>query len=379
MRVVGNPSSPPLSLADIMPWAVPPLRLGRGWIVAPEAVTLRARWDRLVRAEPDEREALFEPTRSRSLRSAVAQLPGHPAPDGRLLSESGPCPEPVRVAAGGPFDRQWLIPDPRLIDAARPELWRVADDTRQLYAIEHPEGLAYTALLPAGLPGRIRPLYRRPGGLDPNLAPGLLDHLCQRLGLPVAPEDVLAWTAVFGAPDVVLTADAALWTEGVALGRQVLWLHTYGSRCGTGSPPRMPGGQRPYVRAPIPALPASLDYDPDEQALHLGTGVVSPVPASAWPALQPWCERRFAPGSPGSPGWPRSRTSELLELVTVVALLDGLTAHRGALAARADDAEPIAPAELHAAGVLPVPGSARRPASVLDFHEEGPDGQFALL
>ena len=73
MRVVGNPSSPPLSLADIMPWAVPPLRLGRGWIVAPEAATLRARWDRLVRADPDEREALFEPTRSRSLRSAVAQ------------------------------------------------------------------------------------------------------------------------------------------------------------------------------------------------------------------------------------------------------------------------------------------------------------------
>ncbi|WP_405733135.1 DNA methyltransferase [Streptomyces sp. NBC_01537] len=378
MRVVGNPSSLPLSLADIMPWAVPPLRLGRGWIVAPEAATLRARWDRLVRAEPGERDALFEPTRSRSLRSAVAQLPGHPAPAGRLLSESGPCPEPVRVAAGGPFDRQWLIPDPRLIDAARPELWRVADDTRQLYAIEQPEGFAYTALLPAGLPGRIRPLYRRPGGLDPNLAPGLLDHLSRRLGVPVAPEDVLAWTAVFGVADVVLTADPGLWAEGVALGRNVLWLHTYGARCGTGQP-RMPGGQRPYVRAAIPDRPASADYDPEEQALRLGTGVVSPVPPSAWPALESWCGRRLAPDWPGPPGWPRSRTSELLELVTVVALLDALTAQRGALAARACGAEPIGADELRAAGVLPVPGAARRPASVLDFHEEGPDGQFALL
>jgi hypothetical protein len=29
--------------------------------------------------------------------------------------------------------------------------------------------------------------------------------------------------------------------------------------------------------------------------------------------------------------------------------------------------------------VLPVPAAARRPASVLDHHEEGPEGQFALL
>ncbi|OMI32964.1 hypothetical protein SPAR_43868 [Streptomyces sparsogenes DSM 40356] len=28
---------------------------------------------------------------------------------------------------------------------------------------------------------------------------------------------------------------------------------------------------------------------------------------------------------------------------------------------------------------MPVPGAARRPASVLDHHEEGPGGQFALV
>ncbi|GAA3307443.1 hypothetical protein GCM10020295_66320 [Streptomyces cinereospinus] len=36
-------------------------------------------------------------------------------------------------------------------------------------------------------------------------------------------------------------------------------------------------------------------------------------------------------------------------------------------------------ADLRTAGVLPVPGRARRPASVLDHHEEGPEGQFALI
>jgi hypothetical protein len=36
-------------------------------------------------------------------------------------------------------------------------------------------------------------------------------------------------------------------------------------------------------------------------------------------------------------------------------------------------------AELRTAGVLPVTAAARRPASVLDHHEEGPEGQFALI
>ncbi|NED75737.1 DNA methyltransferase, partial [Streptomyces sp. SID9944] len=41
--------------------------------------------------------------------------------------------------------------------------------------------------------------------------------------------------------------------------------------------------------------------------------------------------------------------------------------------------DPVGVAGLRAAGVLPVPESARRPATVLDHQEEGPEGQFALL
>ncbi|WP_344291564.1 type ISP restriction/modification enzyme, partial [Streptomyces synnematoformans] len=121
-------------LADLMPWSVAPLRLGRGWVMAPDTASLRARWDALVRAEGADRDALFRPTRARTPRSAVAQLPGRAAGTGRLAREPGPCPEPVRVLHGA-YDRQWLIPDNRLLDAARPELWRVADD-RQLFAVE---------------------------------------------------------------------------------------------------------------------------------------------------------------------------------------------------------------------------------------------------
>lgn len=119
-----------------------------------------------------------------------------------------------------PFDEQWLIPDHRLIDAARPELWRVAD-ARQVFVVEAPEAaggpqLLATSLLPLFGPARIRPLYRRPGGAEPNLAPGLPDHLAARLGRRPAPLDVLAWSAAAVRPGslVPLTADPALWEHG---------------------------------------------------------------------------------------------------------------------------------------------------------------------
>ena len=173
-------------LADLMPWSVAPPRLGRGWPTAPDAASLKARWDALVKAEGPDREALFGVSRARTLHSAVGQLPGQSSGTDRLARASGPCAEPVRVLHG-PFDEQWLIPDHRLIDAARPELWRVADE-RQVFVVEQtptPDGppLLVTSVLPvlvpqsktvpAARPGRVRPLFRRPDGREPNLAPGL--------------------------------------------------------------------------------------------------------------------------------------------------------------------------------------------------------------
>lgn len=83
-------------LADLMPWSVAPPRLGRGWPTAPDAASLKARWDALVKAEGPDREALFGPTRSRTTHSAVAQLPGQssgtggwPAPRARARIRCG--------------------------------------------------------------------------------------------------------------------------------------------------------------------------------------------------------------------------------------------------------------------------------------------------
>ncbi|UYQ61294.1 type ISP restriction/modification enzyme [Streptomyces peucetius] len=384
-------------LDDLMPWSVAPLRLGRSWVMAPDAACLRTRWDTLVRAEDGEHEALFRPTRLRGPHSAVAQLPGRATGTGRLAREGGRCPEPVRVLHG-PFDEQWLIPDHRLIDVARPELWRVRDE-HQLFVVEAGTALVVSGLLPdgrtpAGRPGRVRPLYRRPGGHEPNLAPGLTELLGEQYGCTVGAEDVAAWVvaAAESTPTgcvVPLTADAGVWASGVALGRELIRVMLRGAR--GAERPRLPGGRRPYVRAALPARPSSVDYVPDEETLVIGdTGRVSPVPAAAWDyevggarVLQLWFEQRTGAAEPGTldavrpAAWPQQWTSELLELITVLAMLADLAPRRAALTAPGHARLPAA--ALRAAGVLPPPSRSRRPASVLDFAEEGPEGQFALL
>lgn len=375
-------------LADLMPWSVAPPRLGRGWPAGPDAASLKSRWDALLKAEGPDREALFEPTRSRTLRSAVGRLPGQSSGTEKLLRATGPCPEPVRVLHAA-FDEQWLIPDHRLIDAARPELWRVADE-RQVFVVESPSDtggpqLLATSHLPLLRPGRIRPLHRRPGGAEPNLAPGLLEHLGKRLGLAPAPADVLAWIMATVRPGltVPLTEDGELWSRGVELGRRILWLMRR-----DGDRPKLPGGRRPYVRAPLSSRPLTIDYDRDEETLLLDEGRISPVPPEAWDfeaggvrVLEQWFTARTAPAEPRTLAairpatWPQAWTSELLELITVLALLAEVRPQQAELTVTA----PVTASELHTAGVLPVSDAARRPASVLDHHEEGPEGQFALI
>ncbi|MFF4566774.1 type ISP restriction/modification enzyme [Streptomyces sp. NPDC001435] len=376
-------------LADLMPWSVAPLRPGRAWPTAPDAACLKARWDALLKADGPDREALFEPTRSRTLHSAVGQLPGQSSGTEKLVRASGACPEPVRVLAA-PFDEQWLIPDHRLLDTARPELWRVADE-HQVFAVESPADtpgppLLATSLLPVLRPGSIRPLYRRPGGTEPNLAPGLLEHLGSRLGLSPTPLDVLAWVMATVGPDltVPLTEDAELWSRGVESGRRLLWLMRR-----DGERPKLPGGRRPYVRAPLPSLPLTLHYDRDEETLHLDEGRISPVPPEAWDfemagvrVLEQWFTTRTTPAEPGTltairpTTWPQPWTSELLELITVLALL---AEHHSPQAEQLHMTAPLTATSLHKAGILPPPEPSRRPASVLDHHEEGPEGQFTLI
>jgi hypothetical protein len=397
-------------LADLMPWCVAPLRPGRSWVMAADPRTLRARWAALAAADEERRAELFAPTRARGPHSRVPQLPGHPGGTGPFADGPGPCPPPVRVRHGA-FDQQWLIPDHRLIDVARPELWRVADE-HQLFLVESgyvpgPEtaqdpAVVASAVLPdgrspAGRPGRIRPLFRRPGGIEPNVAPGLADWLGRELGLqrPCGAEELAAWITAAGVRGpsgvrVPLPRSSELWAEGVELGRALLDAQTRGARSGTR--PKLPGGRRPYVRSPLPARPATLSYDAGQEALLVGdVGRVAPVARGAWEfrvsgvrVLETWFAARTGTPEPGTlaaiapDGWPQEWTSDLLELVTVLTLLAELRPAQRRLADRLTGPRVIGAAALRTAGLLPPPPAARRPASVLDHHEEGPGGQLPL-
>ncbi|WP_308312082.1 type ISP restriction/modification enzyme [Streptomyces albipurpureus] len=390
-----------LMLDDLMPWGVRPLRMGRSWVLSPDAGALRARWDAVLRARGAEQDALFGCTRTRTPHTAVGQLPGQRSATGRFARESGRCPEPMRILHGA-FDHQWLIPDHRLIDLARPELWRVADD-RQVFVIEQNAERAETrgpsvvasALLPdghalSGRAGRIRPLYRRPDGAEPNVAPGLLPTLSKLYGSEITADDLLAWivAAAGHSPTgctVPLPADPTVWSAGIDIGRRMLEIQLRGAH--GRARPRLPGGRRPYVRAAVDAQPTGMAYDSTEETLAIGAGRISPVPAGAWEfscggvrVLDLWFGSRTATASAGtlealgSLAWPQEWTSELLELITVLALLAEVEADRTELLKTAATDQL---AELP--GILPLPSAARRPASVLDHPEEGPEGQFALL
>ncbi|EYD76120.1 putative DNA methyltransferase [Rubellimicrobium mesophilum DSM 19309] len=87
-----------------------------------------------------------------------------------------------------------------------------------------------------------------------------------------------------------LTAKPALFLKAAALGREVVWLHTYGERFADpaqGRPktsPRMAPGTGPFIPAegvipdaPEP-LPEEMRYDAATRRLHIGKGFVANVP-----------------------------------------------------------------------------------------------------
>jgi hypothetical protein len=161
-----------------------------------------------------------------------------------------------------------------------------------------------------GRGGRVYPLWRDRAATQPNIKPALLTHLAKVYGQPVKAEDVMAYVAAVMAhpaftarfaPDLVrpglrvpLTADAGLFAEAVALGREVIWLHCYGERFSDPTAnwpkqaPRLPKEHAPYIPADgaIPSapepLPDTMDYDPAKRRLKIGKGYVENVTPQMW-------------------------------------------------------------------------------------------------
>jgi hypothetical protein len=140
------------------------------------------------------------------LDKAKDPLPGahtHRADSGPLRLDRVTRPRPVRVGYRS-FDRQWVVPDGRLMDMPRRDLW-AARIPSQVFVIEQHSkpvsdgpGLIFSALIPdfdhfKGSGGRTLP-YLYPDG-TPNLAPGLTQALTDELGRDVTGPGVLAYIA----------------------------------------------------------------------------------------------------------------------------------------------------------------------------------------
>lgn len=409
------------ALTEFFGWSTPGVKTHRTWIIAPDEASLSRRWEALITARDPERKALmFHPDRDRTLgRTVKIRLGGHELRGAAVAEDGLPVVKPTRYGFRS-FDRQWIIPDHRLISQARPELW-AANGTTQVHLTalqDHQPGEGPAISLTANVPdndhfrgsfgGRAFPLWLDPQASDPNLKPALLAHLSTSLGRPVTAPGLLAYIAALLAHPgferrfrddllrpglrVPLTADPALFAEAATLGARVVWLHCYGERFADPAqgrpygPPRLPPGIAPQIPlggtiagAPEP-LPDELVYDAATRTLHVGKGRVENVPpevvayqVSGRPVLRQWFSYRrrdrtrpvIGERKPPSPleaiqpdGWIPEYTEDLLNLIHVLALLVELEPAQDDLLARVCAGPLIDARSLEAAGALASPPKA---------------------
>ncbi len=108
------------ALTEFFGWSTPGVKTHRTWVIAPDEASLSRRWETLITARDPEKKALmFHPDGTRTVDSEVlAGLAGQPFRSGPVAKDTGRVLPPVRYGFRS-FDRQWIIPDHRLISRAR--------------------------------------------------------------------------------------------------------------------------------------------------------------------------------------------------------------------------------------------------------------------
>lgn len=196
------------------------------------------------------------------------------------------------------------------------------------------------------------------------------------------------YTARFGAElqnravHVPVTLDGALFEAACALGRRLLYLHSYGERFAENQ--TWPAGHARCLRAVAAqddaGLPQRYAYDPARQVLQVGSGEFAPVAAAVWDfevsglkVVQSWLgyRMRLRKGRKSSPlddiapaAWPAEYTTELLALLH---LLEETLAGYGA---QAELLERILAGQLLSAQALGPPPPALRTAPATARQQE---------
>ena len=318
-----------VSLEDVFAYSSSGILPHRMWVIAPDRQSLEARWDALVQ-EPSasKKEALFHPTLRNGKPSdkhvnkpLKSGLYGHEFRAHPVATDTGQCISPARFGFRS-FDRQWIIPDGRVINDPRPALWETFS-REQVFLVSlekrspsNGPAVTFSGLLPdlnfykGSSGGRVFQLWSDDQAVTSNVKGIFLDYLAEQLATPVGGQQVMAYlAAVMAHPgytrrfqdDLVqpglrlpLTRDAGLFEEAVALGEEVIWLHTFGERYAdpsSGRPagaPRMPKGEGPRIPRdgtipPDPErMPDRIDYDAGKRRLLVGEGFIDNVPPEVW-------------------------------------------------------------------------------------------------
>ncbi|WP_304025308.1 type ISP restriction/modification enzyme [Rothia mucilaginosa] len=251
------------ALPDFYASCFPGVKPNKTWVYAPSESILQERWAELIEGNDLEvRAERFKETRDTKITEGKKPLPGSDTFQGSLESLNDQIarefiPDTPNIVQVGyrSFDRQYILADARLADMPRPQLWehRVSE---QIFIVEqhahYPKagpGLYFSALIPdmdafkGSEGGRAHPVLTIEG--TPNLTKSAAQMLRERFG-DNAPGDLVYYLAALtGHPGyvrtfdeplqqagirVTLTADPELWERAVQLGKQVVWLHTYGER-----------------------------------------------------------------------------------------------------------------------------------------------------
>lgn len=393
------------AMDELMPWFAPGIKPNKTWVYSPSPHVLERRWQALIgEQDPKRKRLLFQETSDTQLDKVKPPLSGSDTYHSTVAfsEERAIAPKAVRVGYRA-LDRQWLVPDARLIHRPSPTLWE-ARVPGQLFVIEQSahsiEGgpaLLLSALIPDmdhfnNRGGRALPMLHPDG--TANLAPGLLASIGEVLGRDAPPmvQDVIAYIAAVTAQPaftatfsdelstpgvrVPITSDPKLWRKAVALGQIVMWLHTYGA---VGTDDTRPGNnvryepgddRQPLSRTSVQEMPEELEYDQTTEVLRLGKGEWSPVrrevrgyEVGGRNVLDSWFNyrkakpagRRTAHSSPLAymhvEAWPSDWTIELIDLLTVLSRLVELEGEQASLLAQILDGPTLTKNQLTVRGV----------------------------
>ena len=352
-------------LIDLFPWQHSGVQFKRSWPIGETEAVLRRRLDRLATSRIEERKQLFTETSARKIDRNYYSFSGDPLLSVSKMRNEGDAPRPQKYCFRQ-FDRQYALIDTRFADRLRPSLVSAAGLRNVFFsslptkALGEGAAIGVSADIPdldvfCGRGGKdVMPLYRDQKGKQPNITNGLLDTLGVHYGAIPTSEDFAAYIyAMLGGqsytrrfwnelempgPRVPITKDGPIFAKAAALGRHLIWLHTYAERFrGDDRGDKIPAG-RARCTAPVSddpdRYPENFTWIMTEQAIRVGEGRFGPVAFAVWnfevsglKVVQSWLGYRMKQrsGKKSSPldnirpeRWTPRMSEEFLELLWVL-------------------------------------------------------------